>query len=505
MREDEMMETTVLCNQDVVCILGMHRSGTSLLTRMINLLDVYLGPEELLLPPNFANPKGYWEHREIVAINDEILRRLGGSWDEPPAFPSGWENAPAIDDLKERGRRLIHDSFANVDTWGWKDPRSCLTLPFWQQLLPDMRYVVCLRNPLDVAGSLEYRNHFSAEKSSQLWLTYVNSALEHSDGKSRLVIFYEDLIDDCLRELQLLADFLGKPERAKALDVQRATREYMEKELQHYQTSIVQAAASPKIAVRPKALYIAQRISVSFGRRESNGHKGSDDQIEKALDILGQHANRASGQANPLIEQLAERDDELAENSNTIRRLQTKVLEQGKDKAAISTQLGKREQAVKRLSSKLEKNDGMVQALSTQLAEKDGSLQMLSSQLAEKDGSLQMLSSQLAEKDEALQMLSTQLAEKDEALQMLSSQLAEQDRALQLQLKQADETVGLLSAQLLETKTELQRLKDTLSWRLLNHYGRIKHKFLIPVYRLLVPSGRNGSNPGLWTGKSEDR
>jgi hypothetical protein len=408
---------------------------------MLNLLDVYLGPEQLLLPPNFANHKGYWEHREIVSINDEILRRLGGSWDEPPTFPPGWENAPTIDDLKERGRRLIQDTFANVDTWGWKDPRTCLTLPFWQQLLPDMRYVVCLRNPLDVAGSLEYRNRFSAEKSSRLWLTYVNSALEHSDGRSRLVIFYEDLIDDCLRELQLLADFLGKPERAKAVDVQKAAREFMEKELQHYQSSIVQATASPKIAVRPKALYIAQRISVSFGRRESNGHEGSEDQIEKALDILSQHAIRASGQANPLIEQLAERDDQLAENGNTIRRLQIQLLEQGKDKGAISARLGEREQAVRILSGKLVKNDGMVQALSTQLAEKD------------------------------------------RALQLLSSQRAEQDRALQ----HADETVGLLSAQLLDTKTQLQRLKDTLSWRLLNHYGRIKYRFLLPVYRLFVP------------------
>jgi hypothetical protein len=458
-RKDEMMETTGLGNQDIVCILGMHRSGTSLLTRMLNLIDVYLGPEQLLMPPNFANPRGYWEHREIVSLNDEILLRLGGSWDQPPTLPPGWENAPTMDDLKERGRRLIQDSFANVDTWGWKDPRTCLTLPFWQQLLPNMRYVVCLRSPLDVAGSLDYRNRFSAEKSSQLWLTYVNSALEHSEGRPRLVIFYEDLVDDCLRELQLLADFLGKPERAKAVDVQRAVREFTEKELQHYQTSLVQASASPKIAVRPKALYIAQRISVSFGRRESNGHEGSDDQIEKALDILSQHAIRASGQANPLIEQLAERDEELAENGLSIRRLQVQLKKETKDKAAISAQLGESEQAVSILSEKLVKNDGMVQALSMQLAEKDRALQKLSSRVAEKDG----------------------------ALQMLSAQLKERDRALQLQLKDADETIGLLSVQLLDTKTQLQRLKDTLSWRLLNHYGRIKYRFLLPVYRLFVP------------------
>ena len=470
--ERTMTETSGLCNQNIVCILGMHRSGTSLLTRMLNLIDVYLGPEQLLMRPDFANPKGYWEHDEIVSLNDEILRRLGGSWDEPPTFPPGWENAPAIDDLKQRGRRLIQDSFANVETWGWKDPRSCLTLPFWQQLLPNLRYILCLRNPLDVAGSLESRDGLPTEKSSQLWLTYVSSALEHSDGRSRLVIFYEDLINDCLGELQLLADFLGKSERAKSVDVQEAVQEFMEKELQHYHTSLVQATASPRIDVRAKALYIAQKISVGFGRSEGNGQE-LDHHMEKALDILNQYAIRALGQANPLIEQLVERDDQLAENGNTVRLLQSQLLEQGKDMEAISAQLADKAQAVKMLSQELVKNREMIQALSIQLPEKDKALQLLSEELV-KD-------------EDMVRALAKQLSERDKALQIVSSQLGEQNRALQLQLKIADETVDLLAAQLLNTKNQLQQVENTLGWRLLSYYGPIKHRFLLPMYRLLVP------------------
>ena len=357
---------------------------------MLNLIDVYLGPEQLLMPPDSANPTGYWEHDEIVSLNDQILRRLGGSWDEPPTFPPGWENAPMIDDLKQRGRRLIQDSFANVGTWGWKDPRSCLTLPFWQQLLPDMRYVVCLRNPLDVAGSLEHRDRLSAEKSSQLWLTYVHSALKHSDRRSRLVVFYEDLIDDCLGELQRLADFLGKPERAKAVDVQEAVQEFMSKELQHHHTSIVQATASPGIPVRAKALYIAQRISVSFGRRESNGQEGVDHQIEKALDILSQYAIQASGQRNPLIEQLAQLEDQSADNRNTIRCLQGRLVEQNKELENIAVRLTESEHALKKVSTLL-----------------------------------------------------------------------------------------------VDTETQLQRMRNSLGWRLLSRYGRIKHRYLLPIHRML--------------------
>ena len=439
---------------------------------MLNLIDLYLGPEQLLMPPDFANPKGYWEHDEIVSLNDEILRRLGGSWDNPPTFPPGWENARAIDDLKQRGRRLIHDSFANVETWGWKDPRSCLTLPFWQQLLPNLRYILCLRNPLDVAGSLQHRDRLSAEQSSQLWLTYVNSALKHTDKRSRLVIFYEDLIDDCLGELQLLADFLGKSKRAKSVEVREAVQEFMEKELQHYHTSVVQATASPAIDVRAKSLYLAQKISVGFGRGESNGQPKLDDQMEKALDILSQYAIRASGQANPLIDQLAERDDQLAENGKTVRRLQNQLLERGKDMEAILAQLADKAQAVKMLSEELVKNREIIQALSIQLPEKDKALQRLSKELVKNE--------------DRARALAKQLPEKDKALQIVSSQLGEQNRALQLQLKNADETVDLLSAQLLDTKNQLQRVKNTLGWRLLSYYGPIKHRFLLPMYRLLV-------------------
>jgi len=267
--KEDMTETTGVCKQEIICILGMHRSGTSALTRVLNLIGVELGADEALTTEPVAdNPKGYWEHHELTAISDAILKRHGGSWDEPPQLPPGWETAAAIDDLRQRAQQLIQNQFAAVQLWGWKDPRTCLTLPFWQQLLPDMRYVICLRNPVDVARSLEDRDSLSAEKSSFLWFTYVSSALHHTEGKPRLVIFYEDLMDDCLRELQCLAGFLGKPERAQQADVQQAVQEFIDKGLQHYRASIVQATASHGIDPRAQALYLVQRNSVSFDRNE---------------------------------------------------------------------------------------------------------------------------------------------------------------------------------------------------------------------------------------------
>src|SRR3712207_2640746 len=115
-----------------------------------------------------------------MKLNEEILSRFGGNWHDPPAFPSGWEHAVEFEDLRYRARVLIEEDFAAAKVWGWKDPRTCLTLPFWRQILPPMQYVICLRNPLDVARSLERRNGFSLEKGIYLWLVYIESALRYT-------------------------------------------------------------------------------------------------------------------------------------------------------------------------------------------------------------------------------------------------------------------------------------------------------------------------------------
>jgi hypothetical protein len=289
-----MKKAARMCDQEIICVLGMHRSGTSLLTRILNLIGVDLGPTEgLTTEPIAANPKGYWEHHQLTAISDAILKRYGGSWDKPPLLPRGWETDGAIDDLRDRAEQLIRDQFAEVPLWGWKDPRTCLTLPFWQRLLPNLRYIICLRNPVDVARSLEQRDRLSAEMSSNLWITYVSFALRYSDGKPRLMIFYEDIMNDGLRELQRLAEFLGRPERAEQADVKEAVQEFIDPGLQHQRASISDVAAGSRSELCARALYISHRISASFSRNE-NSREGLDSSINDALEALSQYARRAA-------------------------------------------------------------------------------------------------------------------------------------------------------------------------------------------------------------------
>jgi len=280
-----MVGSPEMGRQNIVCVLGMHRSGTSLLTRILNLIGVYLGPEHDMSQPKFGNPRGHWEQSEIMLLNDAILKAFGGSWDAPPNFPPGWECAPLLDDVKQRTQTFIQDTFGEAEMWGWKDPRNCLTLPLWQQLLPNMRYVLCMRNPVDVAHSLAHRDSFSAGKSSNLWVRYVESGLAHSDGQPRLILFYEDLMADWLTELRRLTAFLGMPERAEHPELQDAVQKFIEQGLQHHRTSLVQTVANTGITSRAKALFITQRISVNFAGKKSISRTGKKSRLKTLLDF----------------------------------------------------------------------------------------------------------------------------------------------------------------------------------------------------------------------------
>ena len=87
---------------ELVCLTGMHRSGTSLLARVASLLGVDLGAPDVLMGPGPDNPAGYWENRAIKELDDELLAHLGGAWDQPPLLESGWPLDPGLDPFRER-------------------------------------------------------------------------------------------------------------------------------------------------------------------------------------------------------------------------------------------------------------------------------------------------------------------------------------------------------------------------------------------------------------------
>ena len=95
-------------NKSVVCIAGAHRSGTSMLTRLLHDCGLDLGPESELMPAQTDNPDGFWEHLRFVALNDEVLDTFGGAWDLPPRSDEDFSDV-RLDPLRMKAKRLIEE------------------------------------------------------------------------------------------------------------------------------------------------------------------------------------------------------------------------------------------------------------------------------------------------------------------------------------------------------------------------------------------------------------
>ena len=270
----------------IVCILGMHRSGTSVLSRLLNILGVYLGKEDSLAQPMACNPKGFWEHTVLQEINEKILAKAGGSWHTPPNLPSGWEYGPSLENLVTCAKNVIHDDFAKARIWGFKDPRTCLTLPFWQRLLPSIRYIVCVRHPMEVAWSLNRRDGFSIEKGIYLWLAYLKAILQHTAGEDRLIVLYEELIGNWQLQIQRLSKFLGIPKQVNLRYLLENVGSFIDKDLRHHLSKPFTTDGDSSTLPLSRSLIIAEKIYNISKRHQPSQLDTMTEQLELALDIL---------------------------------------------------------------------------------------------------------------------------------------------------------------------------------------------------------------------------
>ena len=180
-----------------VLVLGMHRSGTSAATRLVNLLGPSVCIRSDLLMGNENNAKGFWESKSLIRRNNLLLAEMGRRWWYPPSLDVLEEWERTVDDTTVEAARTAFTRAHPTEPWVWKDPRTCLTLSFWRHtLVRPVAGVVVYRNPLDTARSLEKRNHMDPEFSAALWMRYTRLLLEQAGGMPLLVTGYDELLED---------------------------------------------------------------------------------------------------------------------------------------------------------------------------------------------------------------------------------------------------------------------------------------------------------------------
>lgn len=190
--------------------MGSGRSGTSAVAHLVRELGVSFGPEEHLRLETAWNTDGCWEHEQLMNINQHIFKRLGGTDVALPVFPADWHRSSEFDDLKAAAKQIIQEDFAEASVWGWKDPTVCLTLPFWQEVVGEMRYVISIRNPVDVIASLEKQWNWSLPTAASSWVERNFSAVTYTTGCQRLFFSFDDYFEKPREHVERLAEFIGQ-------------------------------------------------------------------------------------------------------------------------------------------------------------------------------------------------------------------------------------------------------------------------------------------------------
>lgn len=193
----------------------MHRSGTSVGMSVLSSLGVACGED--LIPAGRSNVAGFWEHSEIVAVQEKLLARIDRVWHGPHGtfpLPDGWRDAQATREAREALTAIVRRELeVHPDhIWGFKDPRTMRLWPLWLDIFEDLNInpvpVVMVRHPEAVVRSLAKHNGLSPSRARLVWLQHNVEAMRHVGGHVRAVVDYDRLVTETDAEVDRIADAL---------------------------------------------------------------------------------------------------------------------------------------------------------------------------------------------------------------------------------------------------------------------------------------------------------
>ena len=177
----------------IIIVLGMHRSGTSTVAGVLHMNKIVMGTYENFWPrPLRQNPKGFYENYDFRKINDQILKNSGY---DTKSYNINLPKIRPTTKLNDRTRKILETYSEKYFDWGWKDPRTCLTIDHWVKNINDLgmenqtRIVVVTRKASSVARSLYKRNELPIDNGLAIWGLYTEKVLSFCE-KSQLPIHY---------------------------------------------------------------------------------------------------------------------------------------------------------------------------------------------------------------------------------------------------------------------------------------------------------------------------
>ena len=445
----------------LLMVLGMHRSGTSAITKGLEVLGVDLGDN--LIPPQEDNPKGFFEDRELIELNERILKKTGHSWyDLAPIDPALMTGPDLLTERLEAGafiRRKLNAS----EAVGLKDPRLSILMPFWFDVLQDIDvetgYIIPVRNPLAVARSLLVRDGLMLERGAALWGRYVCDALEATSAKSRIFVDFDKVLDTPVPELARIAKTFGlsmPPQSSRVL--KSYTDEFLEDVLRTQKISENQLkrtglASDIIVGVHEKLLELsalpALDKSVSSNRSVRSLLKRFHGvaPLARALDRVNEKAAEA-----PVLQQAhdlacARRDEALAKEDKALK--QREALQQAHDLAC-----GQRDEALAKVDKALKQREALQQAHDLACAQRDEAL----AKAEDQRGEIYRLQSTLSKQRETLK---SELQRETDLRRAREAEI----RSLRAIARHEAETAEFLRGALEQARANINQYRTSTSWK----------------------------------------
>lgn len=387
-------------NKRLIVVLGMHRSGTSVITRGLQVLGVGLG-DRLMPPVEGNNDKGFFEDIDINSLNIEMLQILGSDWH----YLSPIE-ASDVEEMRKKGYilravELLRRKIGNATIFGFKDPRVAKLLLFWKEVFAhcqfDVGYVLALRHPLSVVKSLAKRDGLDSEKSYMLWLEHVLTSISNTEGHKRVLVDYDRLMHAPERELERIAERLALEIDPKELQSYKS--EFLEEGLRHTVYDLNDLLLDDTCPPLVREIYTDLLDTAVDRRRLDDAALLTKiaiwiNEFERLKSIL-RLVDRLSGQIAGLSQAVAERDGQItnlnqviSECDGQIANLTQVMVERDVQIAGLNQAVAERDEQIANLTQMVADRDVQIASLNQAVAERDEQIASLTQVIAERDGQI---------------------------------------------------------------------------------------------------------------------
>jgi hypothetical protein len=271
-----------------ILILGMHRSGTSACTRVLNLLGCALSDQQV--GAGVGNEGGHWESLAAVSLNDEILASAGSGHEDWGPINPDWRESAVRPQMVERASAVIRDHARLGPLFALKDPRMCRLGDVWIEAAiaanVDPLVLVMLRNPLEVMDSLEARDLMVTGYAELLWLRHVLDAEHFSRGCTRIFFRYDQLLSNWQSLITRCKDGLGVALPRNSPKVHAEISQFLSQSDRHHHADPAMALNDPT-----RSPWLREAFGIMLRWSES----GEDAADYPALDEMRTELDRSYG------------------------------------------------------------------------------------------------------------------------------------------------------------------------------------------------------------------